>query len=338
MELPDPTTAFIVPTDFDSADYYNTQFEEEIRQFLGASQQLLGAMPESMLTISTGVISPGYGCHSVMTESAASSDNLDRISYVDIEDGRLLLLWPNDITKVVTIRSMQGGIGQISLASGTAFSMNNANRFILLQRRGTIFQELLRGGSVESARGQQLIVNSTTFSAPADTLFVTAVGGGGGGGGGCGCDTDGTLHQGLAGGNGTTTSFGSINALGGGGGFPASSGVGGKGNSLGGQNGNSAVGVLAGQGAQYKLGFLGGTNGRGGSGGNGAAGKAGGGGGSGAAGHTNSILREIFTTTVGASITVTIGTGGTAGAGGAGSQQAGSAGEAGTKGAVLVEW
>lgn len=342
MLFPTLPDAFTVPADESGETYLNEDFESEIKSFLAATIQLLGAMAPTDLTISSGSITPGRACHNVDTEGAAASDFLDKIAYTDMENGSFVLIWPKNISRVVTIRSMQGtGIGRIRLQSGTTFVMNTINRFILLQRRDTIWHEILRGGEVSSSYGRQLITSSMTFIAPAETLFVTAIGGGGQGGGGAGVNTGGAIVSGANGANGASTTFGSITALGGSGGFGASSQVGAKGGSHGGLNGGSAVGIIQGQGGQYATGILGtmpGRGGAGGAGGAGTSGSAGGGGGSGMPGQPSEI-REIVSTTIGASIAVVIGTGGTGGGtGGVGTFSTGLAGADGFKGGVLVEW
>ena len=121
--------------------FTNTDFETEQEAFLVATKQIPGAAASSERTIASGVIVPISGTHSIDTESNAASDDLNIIQYTNVRDGALLLLWQEDAARVVTLKHMAGGIGQINLIDEEDKVMED-KRAVLLQRRGTIWYEV----------------------------------------------------------------------------------------------------------------------------------------------------------------------------------------------------
>lgn len=127
----------VTPEDFTATDAA-TAFES----FLAATKQLPGAVARTELTIASGVIVPTSGTHSVDTEASAATDDLTNIQYTNLDDGSLLLLWPEDSSRVATVKHLAGSIGQISLCAEEDLDLTVP---VLLQRHGTIWYEVFHG-------------------------------------------------------------------------------------------------------------------------------------------------------------------------------------------------
>jgi len=312
-----------------------------IQAFLAATLQVPGAQAFSELTINTGVVVSTGCAHTVDTEGNASTDNLDKIQVTNMRDGTILVLRPENIARVVTVRHMQGGSGQIYLSAAGNFSMSIENAVLVLQLKGTTWYELLRvsGGSM-SGENQQRFNSSGTFTVPTGVtkIFVSGVGGGGGGAGGAGSqDADIILSADGSDGVASTITGGiSFSAGGGLGGYHADSPQGGEDREQGGGPGQNAYVQYGGYGGASAPSSMGvrGQGGHGGRGGTGASGSYPGGGGGGGGGCGVAILRSEYSVTPGASLTVTIGSGGAGGNGGSN----GSSGSSGAAGTILIEW
>lgn len=313
---------------------------------LAASKQLPGAEAVSELTISGGVIVPTGSNHRVDTESNAAADDLSNIQATNVRDGAMLVLWPENITRVVTVKHAAGGNGQVYLRGDDDYAMDHDDAVLVLQLRGTLWREVARGERAEPVPGQQLFTATGTFTVPdnAITVYVTAVGGGGGGGGGAGTSgtNPNTANNGAPGSAGASSIFGAslVVALGGAGGAGGlASGLGGQAG-VGGATGQNAAKGSGGQLTEGSMSFLG-QYGMGGAGGAGAGDTGGAaGGGSGGSGGPTAIpkMRVPINVDGVASMAVTIGAGGAGGAGGTGVDNNGSDGDGGADGAILVEW
>lgn len=316
-----------------------SQHIADVQAILAATQQLPGAAAFTDLTISGGVVLATGPAHTIKTEGAAGTDNLDKIQVTNMNDGAIIILRPGD-SNVVTVRHMQGGSGQIYLGAAGSYVMNATNAALVLQLKGTTWYELLRiSGSTMSGENQERFNSSGTFTVPTGitSIFVTGVGGGGGGGGGAGSEDDpGSGSNGSNGAASTITDGISFSCSGGSGGYGAIGTQGGEDREQGGGPGQNAVADSGGWGGaacttpQGSYG-QGGHGGRGGSGGSGAL-DGGGGGGGGGGGF--SIIRQQFSVTPLTDLTVTIGAGGSGGAGGGN----GTSGSNGATGTILIEW
>ena len=310
---------------------------------LAAAKQLPGAAAASELTITSGVVVPTGGTHTVDTEGNAAADDLTHVQATEVRDGAILVLWPESTGRVVTVKHMAGGVGQCYLRSEDDYAMGHESAVLVLQRRGTVWYEIVRGARRRPVPGRQLFTGNGTFTVPdnATTVWVTAVGGGGGGGGGGGAGADAT--PGTVGSAGASSIFGAslVVALGGAGGGrgerPAFEGQGGHAG-LGGNPGHNTPGTLGGRGGSGPFTVLGryGSGGNGGAGADDSEGSGGGGGGSGGITEHPAIRVPVDVSGL-SSIGVTVGQGGAGGAGGTGAHN-GVNGSAGYPGAVLVEW
>lgn len=313
---------------------------EHIQAMLAAIKQLPGAEAFTELTISSGVVVPTSCAFTVDTEGNAGSDNLDKIQITNLRDGSYITVRPENIARVVTIRHMQGGSGQIHLASTGTYILNAVNSAIILQLKGTTWYEVARvSGSTMSGENQERFNSSGTFTVPTGVtkIFVSGIGGGGGGGGGAGSEDNP--------GNGANGSSGSLSSLsgsisfsvsGGSGGYGATSPQGAEDREQGGGPGQNAYINSGGHGGAASASPFGarGSGGHGGRGGTGATSGDLGGGGGGGGGVGASSQRVEYSVTPLAELSVIIGAGGAGGAGGGN----GSAGSNGTAGTILIEW
>lgn len=82
-------------------------------------------------TISTGAITPTKTAIIVDTESAAAADNLDNIIPTNI-GGKLIFIKATSAARVVTLRHLQGGSGQIYTLTGSSIVLDSVNKVIAL--------------------------------------------------------------------------------------------------------------------------------------------------------------------------------------------------------------
>jgi hypothetical protein len=69
---------------------------------------------------------------------------LSNIATSNLADGRWLLLRPVSAGRIITVRHLAGGAGQIWLAYGGDYEMSTLNACLLLQRSGTDSREVMR--------------------------------------------------------------------------------------------------------------------------------------------------------------------------------------------------
>lgn len=119
---------------------------EALRDFIAEG---VGAAAASGLTIASGSITPTGARHTVDTESAAATDDLANILLTNIENGRWLILEPADGSRLVVVKHLAGGDGQIETIAGHDILLQNRSRLILeranLQWR-QVTETLLPGG------------------------------------------------------------------------------------------------------------------------------------------------------------------------------------------------
>jgi hypothetical protein len=135
-------------TTYDGASFLSTntpseeEFKSSLESFLAETKTLLGGMTPTQLTISTDVITPTRGARPVEVESS-TTDNLANISTTNLEEGRLLLLWPASTGKTITVKHQSGGAGQIHLRDDVDVDLDETNNFIMLQRQGEDWYETI---------------------------------------------------------------------------------------------------------------------------------------------------------------------------------------------------
>jgi len=152
---------FEVPSDRTTFTVYD--FADAQEAFLASCKQLPGGAAVSELTISGGIIVPTSGAHTVDTELDALADELTNIQYTNLPDGRLLILWLEDSTRVVTLKHMAGGIGQIYLAGAADYEMSY-RRPIVLQRIGSLWVEVIHGAYTDRDDDQDAQLNRVEWA------------------------------------------------------------------------------------------------------------------------------------------------------------------------------
>lgn len=349
MSLPTAGT-FDVPGT--GGSFTNEEFATAQGAFLEAVRAMLGAAVPASISVASGAIAPTVACMEVDTEGGTATDDLNRIDYTSMADGSIILLWPKNASHAVTVKHTYTASysGRIRLQDATDHVMDDATKCIMLQRRGSVWYEIMRIGTIAQTHGSVLFTANGTWTVPAGVTecWVTMIGGGGGGGGGGGTGTasgrTGNVN-GSAGAAGGATSFHThLTVNGGNGGVQGfASGLGGYANSIGSIAGETSqpTSTTGGQGAHPGATPLG-VYGRGGQGGKGADGNGtsygAGGGGCGGFSSGAYLKENVSGLTPGAVKTITIGAGGAGGAGGIGAFATGSAGQAGANGALLIEW
>jgi hypothetical protein len=123
---------------------------EDLRDFVA---DLPGGAPRQALTIASGAVVPGDGTSGgvivVDTEAAAATDDLTTITTTNTPDGRLLLVYSANASRVVTIKHNAGGTGQIQLKDAADFVLDALDKWVLLQLRSTTWVEIERGYGID---------------------------------------------------------------------------------------------------------------------------------------------------------------------------------------------
>ncbi len=156
----------------------DTRTEAEVEtafdDWLAATRQLPGAAAETTLTIATGAVTPTACSHAIDTEAAAASDDLDTIAQANLPDGSLLLIHSADNARVPTVRHNQGGTGKVLLKDASNFVLVNTGVYLLLQRKGTTWEEITRfyGAATGPARAYLGVNNETLAKSGAYTVVA----------------------------------------------------------------------------------------------------------------------------------------------------------------------
>lgn len=124
---------------------------EDVRDFIAGA---IGGAAPSELTIASGAITPTAMQHRIDTEGDAASDDLVTIDQTNIPDGGLFLGRIADNGRNVNVVNGGGGAGQILTGDGADFLLDTTAQWILLQRRGTVWDEVMRswGGQKSALR------------------------------------------------------------------------------------------------------------------------------------------------------------------------------------------
>lgn len=136
-----------------SANYLNDnartegEFKAGLEAMLAATKQIPGAgVPDLALTIAAGSITPAGsgGVLVVETESLATSDDLTNIIQTNYPDRSMLMLRNNNAARFVVVKHAATGSGQIFLDRSVDYVLDDTNKYLLLQRRGTDWYEIGR--------------------------------------------------------------------------------------------------------------------------------------------------------------------------------------------------
>lgn len=116
--------------------------------WLAATKQIPGAaQAELAVTIAGGSLTPagGGGVLAVETESLAATDDLANILTTNYPDGACLLLRNNNTARFVVVKNAATGSGQIHLDRNADYVLDDTEKWLLIQRRGTDWYEIVRG-------------------------------------------------------------------------------------------------------------------------------------------------------------------------------------------------
>uniref|UniRef100_A0A6M3KV48 Uncharacterized protein n=2 Tax=viral metagenome TaxID=1070528 RepID=A0A6M3KV48_9ZZZZ len=100
---------------------------------------LINLTDDTELTIAAGVITATQSWHTVDTAADGATDDLDTIN--GGTEGDLLIISPNNAARTVVAKH---GTGNLNLASGADFTMDEDDDFLMLLYDGTNWQELSR--------------------------------------------------------------------------------------------------------------------------------------------------------------------------------------------------
>lgn len=157
-----------------------------LRQVPGAGQVGLSH------TLSGDAITPAGsgGVIVVDTEASAATDDLKNIITTNYPDGSCLFLRNANNARFVVAKHLGGGAGQLNLDRSVDYTLDDTNKWLLVQRRGADWYEILRGPirmtSLTMAKSSTFTVNKEdlgkvalcTGTFTANLLAATAAGSG----------------------------------------------------------------------------------------------------------------------------------------------------------------
>lgn len=130
--------------------------------------RLLGMAEEVSLTIASGAVIPTATLVEVDCESGLT-DDLDFLTQT--WPIYFVILHTKDTGDTVTVRHNQTGSGKILLSDSANATLDSPNKFILLMRKGTTWEEVGRHGF--SASGLQYSSKATNFTAAVgDQIYI----------------------------------------------------------------------------------------------------------------------------------------------------------------------
>lgn len=124
------------------------EVKADLEAVIASLRQVPGsAAVELAATISGGSITPagGGGIIVVDTESAAATDDLANIIPTNYPDNACILLRNANAARVVTLKHGATGSGQMFLDRSVDYVLDDTLKYLLLQRRGNDWYEVVRG-------------------------------------------------------------------------------------------------------------------------------------------------------------------------------------------------
>lgn len=135
-------------------DVTNAEQETNLESLAEAARRIPGVGEDAITVteISAGSIAPSKGIVVVDTEGATAADNLDHVDVgAFVQNSLLVVTGNNPLSRVVTIRSAQGGSGQFSLAGGGSFALANGFAWIAFRLVSTVWVEVARSYGLDFA-------------------------------------------------------------------------------------------------------------------------------------------------------------------------------------------
>ncbi len=123
------------------------EFKAGLEAMLAATKQIPGAgVAELAITIAGGSITPAGsgGVLVIDTESSAASDDLTNIVQTNYPDSSMILLRNANAARFVVLKHAATGAGQIMLHHSVDYTLDDTKAWILLQRRGSDWHEVVR--------------------------------------------------------------------------------------------------------------------------------------------------------------------------------------------------
>lgn len=136
------------------------------------------AFTDSELTIASGAITPTRSHHRVDTEADGATDDLETINTTSVSDGAILILRAENAGRTVVVKD---GTGNINLQSNRDFTIDDLEKKLVLQRRGTDWDEVSRNKLDEVILKRETVAStssgtSVSFSSiPTGTTRITVV-------------------------------------------------------------------------------------------------------------------------------------------------------------------
>jgi hypothetical protein len=103
----------------------------------------LGGGALATVTIASGIAIPTTGVTPIDTEAAAATDDLSNLSVVNLSNGRVVVIRSVNAGRVITVKHLAGGSGQINLRLGVDIVLDDPKKAIVLVRNGTQWDELM---------------------------------------------------------------------------------------------------------------------------------------------------------------------------------------------------
>ncbi len=133
---------------FNNAARTEGEFKQAQEDFLAGVKQIVGAgVAELAHTIASGSITPAGsgGVIVVDTEAAAATDDLTNILTTNYPVGSIILIRNNNAARFVVVKHLAGGAGQMNLDQNGEYTLDDTKKWLMLQRRGADWFEVLRG-------------------------------------------------------------------------------------------------------------------------------------------------------------------------------------------------
>jgi hypothetical protein len=124
------------------------EFKQAMEDTIASLKQVPGAAQAELTnTISAGSITPAGsgGVIVIDTEAAAATDDLTNIVTTNYPDGSMLLIRNANAARVVVVKHLAGGAGQMNLDQSGEYTLDDTKKWLLLQRRSADWYEVFRG-------------------------------------------------------------------------------------------------------------------------------------------------------------------------------------------------
>lgn len=125
-----------------------SQVQTALEDIVASLRQVPGAgQAEIYHVIASGTLTPAGSAGIVLvdTEGLAATDDLANVATTNYPDGSMIVLRNANLGRVVTLKHLAGGAGQVNLDRSVDYVMDDEKKWILIQRRGADWYEVFRG-------------------------------------------------------------------------------------------------------------------------------------------------------------------------------------------------